>query len=200
MSKQELVFNPEKHRYTLGGIVLPSVTQIIQEAGLVDLSHIPADVLRRASDFGTAVHKATELYDKNDLDEETLDPSLKGPLQAWIKFVIDLKFKIEEIEPLMYSRKYMFAGTPDRIGTILRDKALLDFKTGPTLPRSIALQTAGYTCMYNEARGNADRIKRRLAVQLLENGSYKIQEYKDKTDERVFLSCLNVVNWKRGKL
>jgi len=38
------------------------------------------------------------------------------------------------------------------------------------------------------------KIKRRLCVQLLD-GTYKMEEYKEKSDRTVFLSCLNLYNW-----
>ena len=190
MTPKSFVFDAESHVYTVDGLIVPSVTQVLQSAGLIDFSCVPKSVLERAADFGNAVHKATALEDKGELDHFTLDISLQKPLDAWNKFKKDFKFVSSIIERPMYCEKYGFAGTPDRIGTIGRDDVLVDIKTG-VMTKTIALQTAGYEILA------PFRIARRIGVQLNMDGTYKIEEYKDKTDRRVFLSCLNVANWKQ---
>jgi len=189
MMQNSLVFDAESHVYTLDGVTIPSVTQVLKSAGLIDFGFVPESILDKAKEFGNAVHKATELEDKEELDYFTLDVPLQNPLDAWNKFKKDFKFTPTIIEEIMYSEKYRFAGTPDRIGTIGKDYVLVDIKTG-VLAKTIALQTSGYEIL------SPVKIKRRIGVQLNMDGSYKIKEYKDKTDQRVFLSCLNIFNWK----
>ena len=42
------------------------------------------------------------------------------------------------------------------------------------------------------------KIKQRVAVWLLENGTYKAEVFKDKADLAVFTAALTMVNWKGG--
>ena len=57
----ELVFEPESHTYTVGRRTLPSVTQIIRAAGLMDwLDYLPPERLATAQERGTRIHKAIE--------------------------------------------------------------------------------------------------------------------------------------------
>ena len=194
-----IICDSESHVYTDTdtGRTIPGVTDIITEAGLSDFSRANPDVLRRAQDFGKAVHAACHLNDINDLDMGSLDPVLKPYLDAWIKWEKDTGFILESSEQIVYSKRYRYAGTYDRIGRIDGIKTLIDIKSGTTLPKTIALQTAAYMEAYNEGKIREGKIKRRLVVQLLENSPAKIQKQNERTDFRVFASCLDIVNWKK---
>ena len=194
-----IICDPETHIYTDTdtGRTIPGVNSIIEGAGLSDFSRANPDVLRRAQDFGKAVHTASHLHDINDLDMGSLDPALKPYLDAWIKWKKDTGFVMESSEQIVYSKIYRYAGTYDRIGRIDGIKTLIDIKTGTTLPKTIALQTAAYMEAYNEGKIREGKIKHRLVVHLLENSPAKIQKQNERTDFRVFTSCLNIVNWKK---
>lgn len=195
---EEISFNAERHEYRLkNGQIVPSVTQILQWAGLVNFNAVNPNVLERASLFGKAVHATCHLYDINDLDIGSLDPALKPYLDGWIKFEKDTGFVSESSEQIVYSKIYRYAGTYDNIGRIDSIKTLVDIKSGTTIPKTIALQTAGYMEAHNEGKIREGKIKRRLCVQLLGNGTWRPHEYKERTDFRVFTSCLNIVNWKK---
>lgn len=111
----DLQFSEEQHAYTLNSVVVPSVTKILQIVGISDFSKVPADILERARLFGTAVHKACELFDKGTLDERTLDTNLWPYLDAWFAFKKDYQLEFIEIEKPIASVIYQVAGTPDRI-------------------------------------------------------------------------------------
>lgn len=193
-----LFFDPIHHIYTLNGLRVRSVTQILQEAGLVDYSHVPAMVLEAARKFGTAVHKATELYDLDNLDESILDNALRPYLDGWKKFRKDTGVIIEAVEEMVCSEKYRFAGKPDR-RVILDKRGILDIKTSFEMLPAVRLQTAGYELAYNEGRAVKDKSHRRLAVLLNDDGGgYKIEEYRNKNDANIFLAALTICNFKGG--
>ena len=185
------------YRDTDTGRIIPGVTSIIGEAGLSDFSKVNPDVLKRSQEFGKAVHLSCHLNDINDLDIGSLDLALKPCLNAWQKFKKDTGFQIESSEQIVYSEKYRYAGTYDRVGLLDGVKTLIDIKTGTTLPKTIALQTSAYLEALNEGKKREEKVKRRLVVQLLEDGAYRMQEYKEKSDFSVFLACLNIVNFKK---
>jgi len=191
----ELVFNPETHEYFLNGSKLPGVTSILQDTGIIDLSGIPYARLEAAREFGIAVHSACELYDLDDLNEKELDHNLRPYLDAWIKFKTDTGFELIEIEKPVYSVRYRFAGTPDRIGAF-DGLTLVDIKSTAALSPATALQTAGYEIAHNEF--SADKIKKRMTVLLTANGEYKLEPHKDKNDINVFLAALSVFNWRNN--
>jgi hypothetical protein len=206
--ENKLTFNKETHEYFFNGAKLPSVTHILQDAGIIDLSGIPFSRLEAAREFGSAVHLACQLYDEDNLNEKTLDHNLRPYLDAWVKFEKDTGFEIIEFEedtgfviienenPIC-SPKYRFAGTPDRVGR-LDCLTIVDIKSTAELSPAIGIQTAGYQIAWNET--HEEKVKKRIAVLLQPDGKYKIESYKDKNDTNVFLAALSVFNWKKRNL
>lgn len=191
-------FDADTHTYKLDGMIVPSVTQVL--APLNDFTRVDPDVLKRAQDFGTAVHLATELFDRDDLDEDSLDEALRPYLSAWKKFHADTQFEISEIEHRVASRSYRYAGTIDRVGFIGNLLSIVDIKTGTAFPASVGPQTAAYESAFKEC-ANIPRNKRirRLCVQLKGDGTYKSKPLDNALDLPAFMACLTVHNWRSSK-
>lgn len=182
-----LVFDETEHKYFFDGVEIPSVTTILKDEGFIDPTYY--DEYSRTR--GKYVHKACALWDRNVLDLETLDPIIKSYLGGWTAFLKDSKFKIIDIEKRIEPLGGLgFAGTPDRIGWLNGDLAVIDIKTGKP-EQWTALQLAGYEIL----RG--DSLKR-VAVQLTVEGKYKTYRYTDRTDRAVFMAALAVHNWKKN--
>jgi len=190
----QLQFNDENHEYSLDGLKLPSVTQIIKEI-LPTYTNVSMDILEYKADIGRKVHLATELYDMDELDMDNLDLYLQEYLDGWIKFKEDYQFVVKEIEVMLYHPIYLFTGRIDRIGTLGNDKVLLDIKSGMQQKTDI-IQTAGYQILYDEWKKPVEQIKKRMCI-YLKGGGYKVRMHTDKTDRNIFLSCLSVYNFKK---
>ena len=184
-----LEFTAENHIYRLEGVVIPSVTQIIKDAGLVNFDFISDELLAAKADLGNKVHRATELNDNGILDYEDLHPKLRGYLDSWIKFRKDFDFIPSEIEMIYYHPLYRYAGRVDRIG----DLTLVDIKSG-TVQKTHSLQTAGYAELFNYKKPKREQIKRRLAVYLTPE-NYKVIEHKESSDRNIFLAALTIANY-----
>lgn len=183
-----LLFDAASHTYTLEGRQLPSVTTILQAEGFIDATWFT----EYGRDRGTKVHRAVALYDAGELDESCLDPVLVPYLDAWRRFLSDAEVEIDASEVALASPIYGFAGTIDKLARIGgRGPAILDVKTSRTPARWWGLQLAGYHILQGEAH------RRRCAVQLLDDGSYRLHEYNDRTDRAVFMAALTIHNWKR---
>jgi len=193
----DLKFDEVKHQYTYGGAPIPSVTQVLKGVGIIDFSMVPAARLEAACLFGTAAHRATALSDKGTLDEEALDTNLRPYLDGWQLFCQEYGFVAEFIEEPMYSKIYRVAGTPDRIGKWRIDESIVipDIKTSFDFSPANAIQLAGYELIFKEQLKKKHKIKR-LSILLNCEGTYKIQEYKDKNDTNIFIAALAVYNWK----
>jgi len=196
-TEMELVFNDETHTYSLNGIVLPSVTQVLKAAGLINLDFIDKNLLAAKADLGKKVHTATELYDDNTLMLDNLDPVLNNYLMQWVKFKIDFGFEPTDSEVMLHHKLFRYAGRIDRAGWIstrqFTGKVLIDIKSGAK-HHSHAIQTAAYMELYNSDKKPADRIRRRYCVYLTPD-SYQVQEYNNPTDKNVFLSALTITNY-----
>lgn len=198
-----LQFDEGRHEYRFNGEVIPSVTAILKP--LVDYSAIHPDVLKRASELGTLVHKTTELFDEGVLDEDDLDPILKPYLDGWKLFRHEVGFVPDTIEKRMYHPAFRYCGTSDRTGAIRGVKAVVDIKKMMTLGPVIGPQLAAYKEMHNlEGAG----IEKRYALGLRPDGTYRLQEFSDPSDLPCFMSLLTmlraqetITNWrtKHGK-
>ena len=61
------------HTYLFDGVVLPSVTQLLQKKFGSKYDGIPKSVLERAAERGTALHKAIEDYEYQGIETELLE-------------------------------------------------------------------------------------------------------------------------------
>ncbi len=192
-----LQFDEARHRYTLSGVVLPSVTQVLKP--LYSFHGIAPEVLAAKAALGTAVHRACELLDNDDLDQESeegragLEP-IAGYLAGYEKFKAEMHPVVIENESQMYHPMHCYAGTIDRRYTIRHDVWDIDLKSTVAMSPIVGLQTAAYSEMLraNNKPGKA----RRGALQLFPDGKYKLWEFKDPSDFSVFLSLLNVHRFK----
>lgn len=194
-----LTFREEDHTYWDDAGLVPGVTTVI-ETVCQSFAGIPDAFLIPAQERGTAVHKATELDDLEILDEDSLAADLTGYLEGWRKFKADTRFEPERVEEKVFHQKLRYAGTLDRTGTMAwrrsRRKVLIDVKTGGKA-RGIGLQLAAYQAALKEQRG--DDIKTRLSVHVRADGTYRIEEYTNPSDMRVFIAMLTAYRWMKEK-
>ena len=191
-----LSFDDQKHQYKSDGLIIPSVTQVIRESGLVNLDWIDKELLEIKADLGKKVHSTTELYDNGTIDLDELHPILKAYLDGWIKFRKDYNFIPTEIELQLSHKLYKYAGRIDRVGLIGKDLSLIDIKSG-TQQKTNAIQTAGYELLYNQEKKKTEQIKKRFIVYLSETG-YKVEEHKNVNDKNIFLAALTITNYLRS--
>lgn len=185
-------FNAERHEYRLDGRYVPNVTRIL--APLQDFDGIRREVLEHKRQIGEAVHAAIQLGLTDNLDEASIDPAISGYLLAWDSFRAQNKFECFLSERMVYSGKYRYAGTLDLVGMVSDREALLDVKCTAGINPSVGLQTAAYLHAASED-GLIRSSARRYALQLDQDGTYRLEPFTDKTDFAVFLSLLSVHNW-----
>ncbi|WP_313818749.1 PD-(D/E)XK nuclease family protein [Cupriavidus sp.] len=186
-----LLFDEASHTYTADGVVIPSVTQIL--APLNDLSFIKPDVLQYKRELGTAVHKATELYDQGELDEATVPAVVQPYLDGWIRLRAELSFEILGMEERVFHPAHRYAGTYDRLVLLDGKRCIWDLKTGGMFP-SYGPQTAAYKNAVEKASG--ERVEGRFTVELRDDGTYRLHEMTDPEDWPVFLGCLALHRFK----
>lgn len=192
-----LNFDAESHVYRWNGLAVPSVTQVLGAVGIPDLSAIPAGTLEAARVRGTRVHKLCELYDLGELDESSLDEIGRGYLEQWKK-AREAMGGFTWIEKPLYSQKYGYAGTPDRVQILERSKTALiwDIKTGMD-NGAAAPQLAGYANLVQENSEIRIRTVTRKVV-LLNPDDYDTKPLTCISDWSVFQSALNIYRYKKG--
>jgi hypothetical protein len=193
-----LQFDEATHTYTLGGVVLPSVTQVLQV--LPNGYHmVDPDVLERAAKLGTAVHDIIARDIAGDLDEEAVEFELLPYLDMWRHFRGTSGFEPILSEERVYSEQYGYAGTLDLFGRLKGRHVLIDNKRTAAVPRSTGPQTAGYDGALRERFPEFAKLKiDRFALHLTPS-RWQLVPLKDSGDWRVFLSALNIHKWSNAK-
>ena len=187
-----LQFRPENHVYTVDGVNIPSVTKVLSSNGISDYSSVPSQTLEEAAARGTAVHRILELYDMGQLIQ--CPEWATEYLVAWKKFKTEKNVKILACEMRVFHDKFWFAGTPDRIAMIGGEKCIIDIKTTSAVMWAHSIQTAAYSLAYRQQ--SKERAIKRCSVYVWGSGKYEFVEHKEKSDESLFLSALQVHNGK----
>ena len=180
-------FREATHEYFIGGKPVPSCTQVLKEAGLIDSSFFTP----QAAERGQFVHQACALWDKGELDTCALDPVLVPYLEAWQKFRKDSGVIPHTIEMPLYDYQNGFAGTIDRAWTDKNHCVVADIKSG-ALPPWFPLQLAGYSILIGGFYG--------MGIELRDNGSYSVKVVKTAElfkARRQFLEALAIVKKRR---
>lgn len=148
-------FLEEPHLYLKDGILVKSVTQILQLIFPDKYKGINKAVLNRKAKFGTEGHTIIENLDVSDL-EKAKEKILKienKDLQICIREYLRL-VKENEIVPLeqeqIISYKYLFCGTLDMTGIVKGKNCLLDIKFTSELDKEYLSWQLG---MYQLAKG-----------------------------------------------
>ena len=150
----ELTFDESTHTYRLDGSEIPSVSQIVDEAGCWgDKSFFKS---KEPAIKGTRIHRCLELYDKQTLDWNIVKGSNYQPyIDAWSAFLFDHQAKIvlNEDKHHMTMEGVTFAGTIDRILEIDGKVHVVDIKTGKSYPKPYGVQTTAYGCLAEDLLG-----------------------------------------------
>lgn len=127
-------FEASTHEYiTLQGDVLPSITQMIRQCGLVNDRFYTATSCER----GSCVHRLTTEFDLGALardDIPSVNSIYKGWLLAHIAAVDIIRPEWLHIEEPLVSAQYRFGGRPDRVARIYGAVAVVEVKSGVPEP------------------------------------------------------------------
>ena len=145
-----MTFNPILHEYRDGDTVIPSVTQVLKSAGLIDDRWFTAEARER----GSAVHALCQRYAqgerRDDLGRELSSLEYVNALAAWFRDRRAYAIATEQmIEGCIDGHRY--AGTFDLIAEVNKMVWLVDFKTGGHIKWHPA-QIAAYALAVNPDR------------------------------------------------
>jgi hypothetical protein len=179
--------------FTYEGRAIPRLTAIMQALGIVDYGDIPGVAREFYLDRGRKAHKATELWDRGLLREETLDPVLVGYLEGWKNAVLDLNLNFTHIEDRMVNEVYWYTCQLDRRGTWDGVPAIVEIKSGK-IEWWTGMQLAGQAACVPDGQEY-----KRLGIELPGDGTYKAYPFTDKTDRPLILSAVSLYHRKQNK-
>jgi hypothetical protein len=204
-----LSFDPVLHEYRVNGDPVPSVTQLLDDAGLTpDYSQVPPSVLQHARERGIHVDACCDLLDADDLDWRSVHPEGLPFVEAWLAFREHEGFTPAGSQVPLYHPVYGYCGTADAVGTLPGGRpVIVERKTTAKMATTVALQTAGYGLdglWYAPPGGGvlapvpwARPV--RLGVQLRRDGSYLLVPYDDPEDLAAFLGVVALGRWRGAR-
>jgi hypothetical protein len=200
-----LDFEPQTHTYRVDGIVVPSVTQLLDDAGLTpDYKFISRDVLAHARARGLHVDACCDLLDEGDLDWSSVHPEAVPYVEGWARFCADYSYEPAAGQVPLYHPQYGYAGTADSIGTLNGSWVVVERKATMRMAPTYGLQTAGYAQpgLWVAPPGGgplspaAWPAPARLGVQLKRDGTYAVVPYEDAEDLAAFLGVVALYRWR----
>ena len=188
-SQEQVEFTHEGHKYTVDGRVIPSVSQILEDVGLVDTRWFKPEHATR----GIIVHELLELIDKGLMDPRDVEEDFKGYVGAYLLFKEECNVKINEIEKIVVNKDFQYAGRIDRLCQINHVSSILDIKTGVKCRwHPVQLFAYHYALPLNSI-GSAT-----FAVHLKDNGKYKLEKYWSSHYTQVWMAALTIYQYKQG--
>lgn len=187
-------FNEERHEYSVGGIVIPSVTQILSSLGYSNLEaaeRFNAEAVERKRQLGKLVHQACHYYDENDLQERDERGNLTIPevvfnrLTAYKKFRAETGYKpivnegrgVGELYGMKYGMQFDSIGRYGEQGP----HWIVDIKNASGSPqRSWGLQTAAYVLGQKAISNVGPSSFVRVIVQLFDDCTYRMFSSSDR--------------------
>lgn len=184
-----ITFKADGHTYTVNSVDYPSVTRVIADSGMY--GNAAAYFTEHSRERGAFVHQIIKYDVDGELDESSVDEALAGYFDAWKRFRAESGYEPEWCEKVLASTLYGFAGTVDHVGLLNGHPAIIDTKTGAVMPAT-AIQTGGYEILVKKPG------IRRFGLQLMADGKYRLTEFRDRQDSKIFLAALSVYYWKRN--
>lgn len=141
-------FEPTAHVYTMDGVRVPSVTEVLGENRLLpDYRALDPYYASR----GTAVHEAVALELQDRLDWDSLDEHTRPYVERAARFIQMLEIEPLAVEFQWASKVYRYAGTVDLFCRSRLGDLILDWKAGgPEVAHAIQVG-GGYRPLLLEA-------------------------------------------------
>lgn len=173
-----LTFDAATHTYTLGGQVVPSVTQVIKP--LKDYSAVPPAVLERKRALGVEVHAAVAADVRGELDFGAMSDEASGYMEGFWRWSAERPEYANRLDPALVEvafghPKLKYAGTADMI---IDGLAVIDIKTRAPDKRADSIQCEAYAKLHLANGGNEP--KEHWILSLNADGTYKFQRVNHK--------------------
>lgn len=176
-----LTFDADSHTYSVQGVRLPSVTEVIRFGGEgTDYSSVPSHILERAREIGKKAHKTVELYHEQDDHLFTNDSSVNAYLDGYQEFIDTGVYEHLMSEQKMYCSCHGFAGTVDKVGWVNGALSVIDIKTTNKLNlEHVELQTAAY--QHLASRTFDMELEKRFVLHLKKSRDFNLVACDDET-------------------
>jgi len=176
----ELTFIEETHQYLLGGILLPSVSEILHFIFPDKYKGVSREILNKKAKYGSTVHEYIEKFEKGKYEElPKLDLYQKLSFKQYIRLVNRFSIEVIEQEKMVHYKDF-YAGRFDMIANILGKESLCDIKTTAELDiEYLSWQLSFYELAYGK------KFKKLYAIWLPKGKVGKLVEIPRKTKKEM---------------
>lgn len=180
-------YNDERHEYRIDGIIVPGVTTIIKAAGMYDDRFFTEEARQR----GTYVHGAALFLVQNDLHDDSILPAYRGYIDGVRMFLseTDCIPDVELCEKPQFNKIFMYGTKIDLPCLFNGHDSIIDYKSGAETPVT-GIQLAGQAQLIGKP-------VKRYGLHLKADGKYKLVEYKDRNDIKIFNAALSLYHWRQ---
>ncbi|MEG1059813.1 MAG: hypothetical protein RSE57_06565, partial [Clostridia bacterium] len=174
----------ENHIYLVDGVIVTSVTQLLQWKFKDKYKNVPKSILESKAEYGTKVHKLVEIINRADNHLSVIEAVnefnyiMANTLEQYMKIVFNNDVEVIEQEQIVYND--ILAGRYDLLAKINGIKSLCDIKTTASLDKEyLSWQLSIYNYLNKE---KADRL---YAIWLPKKELAKLEEIEFKKDEEI---------------
>lgn len=128
----------QDHEYKQGDIIIPGVTSVLRDVGIIQ--NCPFATTGR----GKRMHKIVQYFLTGKLDFSDITEEEQELIEWFIKVVKENKFKVIEVEKIVYNSTYHYAGTLDYLFSRDGQHYIGDLKTGHKNYKWYKIQLAAY--------------------------------------------------------
>lgn len=195
---------PESHRYTLDGVVIPGCTAVLAAMGCTPgFNFMAPEELEYYRSRGTAVHSCVEMSVKGILDRRSAGAkAVKGYMIGWERAQNDLGIRVLELKgepfvevPLSHP-VYNYGVKPDVVAYVeaYKDSGVIEVKATSAHDPATGIQLGAQLIAVRHLLPNIGKL--RLGLRLLpKEPYYDPKPYLERSDEATWISLLNSYNW-----
>lgn len=149
MSKYEVEYFDDIHRYLVNGVIVPSVSEILSKIFPDKYKNVPIETLQKKATYGTIIHNYIEQYEKGVITIK-LDYIQEASFNQYLRLKDKYNIKVLEQEKIV-NYKDIYAGRFDMLADIDGNTCLCDIKTTASLDKEyLSWQLSLYEYAYGK--------------------------------------------------
>lgn len=191
----EIEFVEDGHLYLVSGILVPSVSDILNFIFPDKYADVPEQVLNAKAEYGSKVHRAIEYLEKG-YDLPQLNYLQEASLLQYKRLKSENKIQVIDQEKIVHYKDH-YCGRLDMIAKIGEGYCLCDIKTTAKLDKeSLSWQLSLYALAYDF--GLYERIFDKFyAIWLPKRGLGELVEIERKPKEELLKKIKEFEEWKK---
>lgn len=193
--EDSIEFVEDGHLYLISGILVPSVSEILNFIFPDKYSNVPKQILNSKAEYGSRVHEAIEHLEKGE-DLPQLNYLQEASLMQWKRLKSENKIEVIEQEKMVnYGNRY--CGRFDMIANVNGAYSLCDIKTTAKLDlESLSWQLSFYALAHSPDKYETE-FEKFYAIWLPKRELGEVVEIERKSKEDLLEKLKEFEKWKK---